>query len=155
MITPSTLQPRDLEHYLHDHIPLSRAMQVTVRRSDPDGVILEAPLAPNINHQETVFGGSASAVAILAGWSLLHVRLAAAGIPNRLVIQRNTMHYDRPITARFTARACLQREDDWETFSRTLLRKGRARLTVLRELRSEGASVGHLDASYVALRPDR
>lgn len=146
------MKPRDLEQYLHDHIPLSRAMQVTVLHSSPDEVTLEAPLAPNINHQETVFGGSASAVAILAGWSLLHVRLAAAGIPNRLVIQRNTMHYDQPISATFTAHARLVNQEDWELFSRTLRRKGRARLATRCELVSAGVPVGHLEASYVALR---
>jgi thioesterase domain-containing protein len=86
--------PAELEAYLHEHIPLSHAMQVAVVELGPDTVVLRAPLAPNINHRETVFGGSASAVAILAAWSLLHTRLTSAGISARLVIQRNTMSYD-------------------------------------------------------------
>ena len=55
-----------LEEYLRERIPLSRAMAVEVRAADATGVELYAPLAPNINHRDTVFGGSASAVAILA-----------------------------------------------------------------------------------------
>src|SRR6266540_3523639 len=51
-----------LQKYLHDHIPLSKAMDVEVVEATDDGVTLAAPLAPNINHRETVFGGSASAV---------------------------------------------------------------------------------------------
>ena len=47
-------------------MPLSQAMQVTVVEASFQQVVLTAPLAPNINHRETVFGGSASAVAILA-----------------------------------------------------------------------------------------
>jgi thioesterase domain-containing protein len=94
----------ELEAYLHQHIPISRAMQVAVVELAPGSVTLRAPLAPNINHRETVFGGSASAVAILAAWSLLHVRLASAGITSRLVIQHNTMSYDLPIAGAFTAR---------------------------------------------------
>ena len=86
----------ELEAYLHGHIPLSAAMQVSVDAVAADGVTLRAPLAPNINHRETVFGGSASAVAILAAWSLLHTRLLADGIAARLVIQSNTMDYDAP-----------------------------------------------------------
>ncbi|MFB3040360.1 MAG: YiiD C-terminal domain-containing protein, partial [Candidatus Poribacteria bacterium] len=64
-----------LEEYLHEHIPLSKAIGVKVVEADSAGVTLSAPLAPNINHRETVFGGSASAVAILAAWTLLYVRL--------------------------------------------------------------------------------
>jgi thioesterase domain-containing protein len=147
------MQTIDLERYLHEHIPLSRAMQVTVCRLDSEGVTLAAPLAANINHHDTVFGGSASAVAILAGWSLAHVRLAEAGIPNRLVIRRNTMQYQRPIAGRFTARAYLPDPEAWESFVRTLLRKGRARLAVVCELVCAGVVAGRLEADYVAMRP--
>ena len=80
-------------------------MQVSVLEATPDATLLAAPLAPNINHRETVFGGSAAALATLAAWTLLHARLAAAGLPSRLVIQRNTMDYDAPIPTDFTARA--------------------------------------------------
>ena len=68
-------------------------MEVTVVEASPHQVVLSAPLAPNINHRDTVFGGSASAVAILAAWSMLHLRLSAEGLGSRLVIQRNTMDY--------------------------------------------------------------
>lgn len=57
----------------------------------------------SINHRDTVFGGSASAVAILSAWALLHTRLAGAGIASRLVIQRNSMSYELPIDGSFTA----------------------------------------------------
>jgi thioesterase domain-containing protein len=56
----------ELAHYLHEHIPLSHAMGVEVVEADWHSVTLRAPLAPNINHRETVFGGSASAVGIVA-----------------------------------------------------------------------------------------
>jgi thioesterase domain-containing protein len=144
--------PLALEHYLHSHIPLSKAMQVKVLRVEVDDVTLEAPLAPNINHQATVFGGSASAVAILAGWSLVYVRLTAAQIRSQLVIQRNTLHYDHPITDSFTARAYLRDPSGWDGFSRTLARRNRARLTVCCDLESGGVRAGRMEADYVALR---
>jgi thioesterase domain-containing protein len=84
------MTPENLATYLYDHIPLSKAMQVSVVSISDEKLVLSAPLAPNINHRDTVFGGSASAIAILAAWSLLHTRLLKAGISSRLVIQRNT-----------------------------------------------------------------
>jgi len=137
------LTPQQLEQYLHEHIPLSRAMQVSVAEVGPEAVVLSAPLAPNINHRETVFGGSASAVAILAAWSLLHTRLRAAGMESRLVIQRNTMNYELPIAGAFTARSSLARPGDWEPFMRMLSRKGKARLEVQAVLEHAGKAVGH------------
>lgn len=141
----------DLERYLHEHIPLSKAMQVAVVSVQADGVTLRAPLAPNINHQSTVFGGSASALAILAGWSLLHTRLAAAGTSSRLVIQRNTMHYDLPIAGAFTARSYIRTPAAWNSFARMLERKGRARLTVSCTLEYGGHAAGRMEGEFVAL----
>jgi len=145
------MTPAALEAYLHEHIPLSRAMQVVVESTSLDAVVLRAPLAPNINHRETVFGGSASALAILAAWSLLHLRLRAEGVASRLVIQRNTMDYERPIAGDFTARSALERTDDWPRFLRMLARKGRARAGVTAVLEAEGRVAGRLTGEFVAI----
>jgi thioesterase domain-containing protein len=141
----------EVEHYLHEHIPLSKAMAVSVMSVEPDAVVLRAPLAPNINHRETVFGGSASALAILAAWSLLHARLRSEGVASRLVIQRNTMEYEHPIPGDFTARASLERPEHWQQFTRMLARKGKSRITVCSVLEHAGQVVGRLTGEFVAL----
>lgn len=146
-----SLSALELEHYLHAHIPLSKAMQVAVVDVRSDTVILSAPLAPNINHRDTVFGGSASAVAILAAWSLLHTRLAAQGIASRLVIQRNTMSYLQPIDGSFTAAAAIPSSAEWAQFVRVFERKGKARITVVSELHFAGQVAGRLEGEFVAL----
>jgi thioesterase domain-containing protein len=145
------MNPRQLEQYLHDHIPLSAAMQVSVVSVQEDSVVLSAPLAPNINHRETVFGGSASAVAILAAWSLLHTRMQHAGVRSRLIIQRNTMHYQHPIAGTFTAHAFITQPAAWEPFTRLLARRGKARIGVSSELVFDGQTVAQFEGEFVAL----
>lgn len=145
------MSPMELERYLHDHIPLSKAMQVSVVEAGDAAVVLRAPLEPNINHRETVFGGSASALAILAAWSLLHRRLCGEGLVCRLVIQRNTMAYELPILGEFTARAQLDPHKEWATFLRMLARKGKARITVIAVLEQGGQRVGGFSGEFVAL----
>jgi thioesterase domain-containing protein len=151
----AAIGPTALEQYLHQHIPLSRAMAVSVVSLGPDAVVLQAPLAPNINHRDTVFGGSASAVAILAAWSLLHTRLLAEDLASRLVIQRNTMDYELPIAGDFTARATLDDPAQWPLFTRMLARKGKARIAVAAVLTHAGQHVGRLTGEFVALDPAR
>jgi thioesterase domain-containing protein len=141
----------ELEDYLHSHIPLSRAMRVSVVSVDHHRVVLAAPLAPNINHRETVFGGSASAVAILSAWSLVYLGLQQAGLSARVVIQRNTMEYTRPITGTFNATAQLANPADWERFLAMLQRKGIARVTVNSVLEQDGQPVGSFTGEFVAL----
>jgi thioesterase domain-containing protein len=147
--------PVELESYLHEQIPLSKAMAVRVASIETAAVVLQAPLGPNINHRETVFGGSASALAILAGWALLHVRLRAEGIAGRLVIQRNTMEYERPIMGVFIARSSLEQPDQWRQFTQMLARKGKARIIVQCVLEHAGQVVGRFRGQYVALAADQ
>jgi thioesterase domain-containing protein len=145
------MKRRELQQFLHEHIPLSKAMGVQVQKSDPEHVVLSAPLDPNTNHQSTVFGGSASAVAILAAWSLLYVRLGQAGLQSRLVIQQNTMIYERPIADKFIASSTVGDPSSWEKFQEMLKRKRRARITIKVTIRCHGEKVGEMNGDFVAL----
>jgi len=148
---PAPLLASELAQYIHAHIPLTKLMGVSVLAIEEHALILQAPLAPNINHRHTVFGGSASALAILAGWALLHVRLRSEGLADRLVIQRNTMEYQYPITGQFTARATLEHPDRWSSFTSMIARKGKARIGVLAVLEHMGRVVARFNGQFVAL----
>lgn len=141
------------ERYLHEHIPLAGSMGVGVASVEDEHVLLRAPLEPNINHRETAFGGSLSAIAILAGWSLIQARLAKEGLAARLVIQRNTMSYDAPVDKDFLAQASFENPADWERFARTLRRRGAGRITAVAEILVDGRVCGRLVGEFVALRP--
>jgi thioesterase domain-containing protein len=143
---------RDVEAYLHQHIPISVAMEVSVLTCDATGATLAAPLAPNINHRATVFGGSASAVAILAAWTWLHFRLREAGQPSRLVIQGNTMDYLAPIAGNFESHCAAPPSEIVEKFLRTLSRHGKARIAVAAELTCDGKKVATFRGDYVAVK---
>jgi len=140
----------DLEEYLHRQIPLSAAMQVSVRSATADSVVLAAPLEPNINHKSTAFGGSVSALGILAAWSLVHLRLVDAGLASEVVIQSNSMDYDRPIHGAFIARSSLVDAGSWPGFVKMLARKRLARVEVGSELIYEGEVAGRLSGKFVA-----
>ncbi|MEZ6123045.1 MAG: YiiD C-terminal domain-containing protein [Planctomycetaceae bacterium] len=113
----------ELEDYIHRQIPITLAMGVRIQQADVDRVVLTAPLAPNINHRETVFGGSAAAIATLAAWTLILVRLRSVPLRARLVIAENSMRYTRPITGDFSATAEVQDPDEWHAFLSGLQRK--------------------------------
>lgn len=145
------MTPQTLQRYLHERIPLARAMEVEVRALASDGVELGAPLAPNINHRDTVFGGSASAVAILAAWSAIYVRMRVEGRAGRIVIRRNRMDYEKPILGDFTAAASPPDDAAWQK-AVTTLGKGRpARVQVKATLECRGERVGALDGEFVVM----
>lgn len=140
-----------LTQFLKDRIPLTTAMAIDVVEARPDSVTLGAPLAPNINHRDTVFGGSAAAVAILSAWGLLFVRLREDYPNATIVIQRHAMRHLRPITGSFTASSFLTDPGAWDGFVATYQRRKRARISVRAMLQCGGERVGELDAAFVAL----
>jgi thioesterase domain-containing protein len=149
-VVPALISAQSLAQYLHQQIPLSRAMEVCAVDVTADSVRLSAPLAPNVNHRATVFGGSASALAILAAWSLLHVRLRGSFPAVSIVIQRQSTSYNRPIQGTFFACAALAQPDDWPRFVRLLARRGKARISVASALEYGGEQVGQFTGEFVA-----
>lgn len=133
-------------------------MGVRVLESTPDRVRLAFPLLPNLNHHNTAFGGSLSAAGILAGWALLHVRLAAEGIEAATVVAESRTRYLRPVEGDFEAQALAPPPEQWEAFCDALTRWDRSRLSIATTIRpAEGKAdpaVVH-DGIYVALRAQK
>ncbi|PSB27208.1 YiiD C-terminal domain-containing protein [Stenomitos frigidus] len=54
--------PNVITQYAHEHIPITKHMGMTVLAIDDVQISVLAPYAPNINHRETIFGGSLSSL---------------------------------------------------------------------------------------------
>lgn len=141
-----------VEAYLHEKIPISARMGVRVKTATLERVDLWLPLQPNINHEKTVFGGSAAAAATLAAWTLLHLRLTEAGAEPQLVVQRSTIEFKKPIVGDFVATSTFGDGEAWLRFSRTLQRRGKARLTMAASLGDGANEMCAFSGDFVALR---
>ncbi len=140
----------EVEAYLHSNIPLSAAMGVQVKVATPERVLLFAPLAPNINHHQTVFGGSGVVLATLSAWTLLHLRLTHERIDAQLVIQRSAMEYERPIAGDFGAECAFTDVVVWQRFRAMIERRGRARMTLNAQLLHASDEMGSFVGDFVA-----
>ena len=142
---------KTVEQYLHEHIPLSQAMAIAVISINDDGVVLSAPLAPNINHRGTAFGGSISTVAILAAWTFVDVQLRGRSLSHRIVIRRHHIDYLKPIEGDFQAHCLPPTPASLDQFITTLSKRGKSRITLDVNLYSETALAGQFQGEYVAL----
>jgi thioesterase domain-containing protein len=139
----------ELTSFLHRSIPLTRALAVQVTYAVPGRVRIEAPLAPNLNHHGTAFGGSLATLGILAGWTVLHMSLEDAGLAASLVVRHVELDYLEPVTGDLVAESELP-QAEWPRFIDTLRRGRRARIDVDSLLRGRAEAV-RVKASYVAL----
>jgi thioesterase domain-containing protein len=142
-----------LQVALAREIPLSRAMGIKVASWDGRTVRLAVPIAPNVNHKATVFGGSLSAAATLAGWSALWLLLDARGLMEQVVIQDASIEYRHPVTDDFTVECTLPDEHLVERFLTTLRERGRARLELVARVASAERDLVMFRGRYVAWRP--
>jgi thioesterase domain-containing protein len=147
-ITPEQL--RALEETLHREIPLTRAMGVTVVRCDARGLALAAPLAANLNHKRTAFGGSLAGLATLAGWGLLQLLLREHA-PATVVIRAAEVHYLRPVMQDIEATCALPPEAELARFQRMFARRGMARIELAATIPANGKEAVRFRGAYVAL----
>ncbi|WP_194788255.1 YiiD C-terminal domain-containing protein [Pseudomonas sp. UFMG81] len=129
-----------LQAVLHSDIPLTREMGMQVLDWQGHCLRLQLPLAPNVNHKSTMFGGSLYCGAVLVGWGWLHLRLRELGIDDgHIVIQEGQISYPLPVTGTAVARCPAPDAKTWERFLTMYQRRGRARLTLETVVSNEGS----------------
>jgi thioesterase domain-containing protein len=146
------LKEKELKVYLHEQIPASKLLEVDVKSCSQSNIELTAPLEPNINHKNTVFGGSLSVLAILAGWSLVYMRLN--GIRNEIVIQESSMSYLKAANGSFCATSSYEGSVAWSKFNRSFTKRGRGRIQVESNVLCGGELVATFRGTYVAFNKE-
>lgn len=144
-----------LEDYLLQHIPISVAIGIKVAFASAQKVILSAPFLNNINHKNTVFGGSLHAVATLACWSLLHMNLLGLSEKKfQIVIASSEVLYTAPVISDFKAECSTPDSLEWERFRKTLQRKGKARLKLNAKIFQDSQLCVNYSGQFVAIKVD-
>lgn len=138
----------EAEQYFHQQIPITRAMGVRVVADDENGFVIEAPVALNSNHLRTAFGGSINAVATLAAYGLLWLKLEQPAA--HVVVAESSIRFLRPV--RETIRAiCLHPEPaDWAAFQTRFAEKGKARINLRVNVVEHGQTAAEFAGIFVA-----
>lgn len=140
---------RETEEFLHQQIPLTRAMGVLVRSWDGVELRLAAPLEPNHNHLGTAFGGSLSALVTLAGYSLLWLLLGHREA--HIVIRESSIRYRRPVRGELLGICRHPGEAAWEAFHSQFLQTGKASLSLHAEVVEASQVCVEFAGDFVAL----
>ena len=127
-LIPDSMTPKALEAYLHKKIPLSRAMEVSIAESSRTRLVVEAPLAANINHVGSAFGGSLHALPTLACYSTLWTIMREAGVAGHVVVKHSEASYRQPVKGRLRAVCFRPSESVIARFRDDLHRNKKARM---------------------------
>jgi thioesterase domain-containing protein len=141
---------RQAEAFLHEKIPITRAMGVRVTRLG-NGFAVEAPVALNSNHLQTGFGGSINAVATLAGYALLWLELRDNPWCH-VVVRESSIRFFRPVHKIIRAICVRPAQEEIDRFKATLVAKDRARLTLKVRIEEESKTAAEFEGTFVALK---
>lgn len=120
-----------LQQLLHHDIPLTQALGLGVRSWQNGELRLELPLAANLNHASSMFGGSLYCGAVLAGWGWLLLSLREAGVTGgHIVIQQGQIDYLQPVVSDAIALCAAPAVAQWERFLAVYRRRGVARISL-------------------------
>lgn len=144
------MNKNELEQFLHQQIPISKAFGVKVIKADQQQVELLCPLEPNHNHLGTAFGGSLSAVAILAGYTWIFQELNRLGHQVHILLKHSEIEYHKPVKEDLRAVCDGSSGEAFENFLKAFEKKGLARIELKTEIKTSEGVACTLQGEFVA-----
>jgi thioesterase domain-containing protein len=139
---------RQAEKFLHEQIPITRAMGLRVVANDEAGFTVEAPVALNSNHLRTAFGGSINAVATLAAYGFLWMELNDAAA--HVVVAESSIKFLRPVREMIRATCPQPDAKSLAAFHAQFAEKGRARIALGVKVTEAGEIAAEFEGRFVA-----
>ncbi len=141
---------RDTERFLHEQIPLTRAMGIMLESYDGEQLVVTAPLEPNHNHLGTAFGGSLSALTTLTGYAMLWLQLGDRNA--HIVIRESNIRYKHPVRGMLRAVCLRPDETSLASFKVVFQSTGKAHLKLQVQVIQADQVCVMFEGDFVALR---
>jgi thioesterase domain-containing protein len=145
------MKKEEFEKFLHDKIPITKAMEVKVEEFNNLKVRLSAKLEPNINDKGTAFGGSISSLMTLCGWSMAFMIMMETDPNAQVVIQKSSINYLVPIKGNFTAECIMEDGEVKEQFLDMYRERRKGRLKIKVRCYAGDMLSAEYEGTYVAL----
>ncbi len=144
------------ERFLHEMIPLAKAMEVGVEVSDNHALVLTAPKERNKNSLNTAFGGSLVSLATLAGygvvWELMRDEKDGTKPEWHIVVKESRAAYRRPVLGDLRAICERPAQAAVAEFKEALARYGKAKLKLRARVIESGHTAVDVTAAFVVTR---
>jgi thioesterase domain-containing protein len=119
-----------MQKLIEHHIPITKSMGFKVYKIENFTAELSAPLQPNHNHKNTVFGGSLYAACAAACYAVLYNLQIEEKLDSfDLLLATGNSRYLKPVTEDFKVRATIN-TSEWSILLSKLVKKGAGKITV-------------------------
>jgi thioesterase domain-containing protein len=146
------MEAKEFENFLHEQIPITKAMSFSVLEFSSKKVRLKAKLEPNINHKSTAFGGSINSLLTICGWAMVYANIKTLDSTAHIVVHKSSINYLAPINDDFTAECILDDENIINSFFNSYVKHKKGRLKLNVACISEEKVAAEYVGQYVAFR---
>lgn len=134
-------------------MPLANFMDVKVDEANDAEIRLSCRLSANHNHLGTAFGGSLSALMILASYCRLFYIINGNG---HVVVKSNSTQFFEPVHEDLVAVCLSPSKEDVDDFRQLYSKKGRGRLHLVSEIRLRNGKVAaRMVSEFVGMAADK
>lgn len=142
---------KEMENLLHEKIPISKEMKMTVQELTSQSLKLLMPLKPNKNHVETLFGGSLYSGGALACYGLFLATIKDHGQKvSNIVAAEGHIFYRAPVEADCVVEAQWGPETSQEDFFKNLARRKKAKIEMKAQVKVGDKVCAEFSAQFVA-----
>lgn len=142
----------NFQNILHQEIPLTNDMGLELIKFNGLTLQVKAPLQNNINDKGSVFGGSSSALMIIAAWSLIKLNCQNNDIQADIVIHKNETTWKKAMYKDLIINAYFEKGYEFSEIKALLDSKRHMRMSCLVELvDTEDNIYSTMNAKYVII----
>ncbi len=141
---------KKLEEKLHNEIPMTKYMQLTLEELNDNNLITKAPLEPNINDKGTGFAGSLNTIATISAWCVCYLEASKLDLENSMIaIIKSDISYRAPITKDFECKTYLPSKEQIKLFEKKMKEKSSSSLKIKGEIIEDGKLCLDFEGVYV------
>lgn len=137
---------------IRSEIPLTAAMQLSVKGFDGKKLELGVPLSANFNDKGSAFAGSITALGSITGWCLLMLWAEQELGACQIAIYDAHFSFRKPLLGDFTASVCLPSEEQCAALRGCIEKKGKGKISLRITLADADGEAAWLNGAYALSR---
>lgn len=145
------LPPKKIEEYLHQRIPLSKALNSQIVGSNHKSISLRVPKFVNTVEENALSDLTSICIGKLAAWTLLQITLRRLDYKPLMRLQQVAWKSTREISIdadELVAICTLPADKEWQQFLRMLSRKAVSTVSIATIIQDNSGDLGTLTCEY-------
>lgn len=141
---------KHLEYKIHNEIPMTKLMNLSINTMDDDFFTTKAPLDININDKGSAFGGSLSSIAIISSWCLVKIISDDLGFDDcDILVIKNESTFKKQVTKDIYCKCVVPTVDEINTLKEKLQNKNSASIKINASIVQEDDICMYYEGVYV------